>query len=141
MILVDTNIVSEFMTSAPATPVLNWLNAQTTASLYLSTITVAEIHYGLRLLPAGKRRNFLRERFDSFVTLLFTGRVLAFDQEAAALYGEIAVARRISGRPISTLDAQIAATARSRTLVLATRNTKDFAACGVELIDPFAFVG
>lgn len=62
MILVDTNVVSAFMASAPANPVLHWLNAQATSALHFSTITVAEIHYGLQLLPAGKRRNFLSER-------------------------------------------------------------------------------
>lgn len=137
MILVDTNVVSAFMTAAPPAQVLNWLNAQHSASLYLSTITVAEIHYGLHLLPGGRRRDLLRERFDTFVTLVFGERIVAFDHAAAARYGEIAVQRRTAGRPISTLDAQIAAIAHSRALVLATRNTRDFEACGVELIDPF----
>lgn len=138
MILIDTNVVSAFMTTAPAAPVLDWLNAQPAPSLYLASISVAEIHYGLQLLPAGKRREFLRERFEIFMHLLFGERVLPFDQHAAALYGEISATRRKAGRPIAALDAQIAAIARSRALVLATRNTKDFEACGIELVDPFA---
>jgi hypothetical protein len=137
MILVDTNIVSAFMTSAPPAQVLNWLNAQHSAALYLSTVTVAEIHYGLRLLPGGKRRDLLGERFATFVTLVFGERIVAFDYAAAERYGEIAAQRRAAGRPISTLDAQIAAIARSRALVLATRDTRDFDACGVELVNPF----
>jgi predicted nucleic acid-binding protein len=137
VILVDTNVVSAFMTSMPANPVLQWLNDQTVSSLYLSAITVAEINYGLQLLPAGKRRDFLRERFEMFVTQAFAERVLDFDQPSANLYGEIAAQRRTAGRPISTLDAQIAAIARYRGFTLATRNTKDFVDCGIELVNPF----
>jgi predicted nucleic acid-binding protein len=137
MIIVDTNVVSAFMTAAPPAQVLNWLNAQHTTSLYLTTFTVAEIHYGLHLLPGGKRRDLLRERFDTFVTLVFGERIVTFDHAAAARYGEIAAQRRSAGRPISTLDAQIAAIARTRGLVLATRNTRDFDACGVEVVNPF----
>jgi predicted nucleic acid-binding protein len=137
VILVDTNVVSAFMTSTPANPVLQWLNDQTASSLYLSAITVAEINNGLQLLPAGKRRDFLHERFEMFVTQAFAERVLDFDQPSANLYGEIAAQRRTAGRPISTLDAQIAAIARYRGFTLATRNTKDFVDCGIELVNPF----
>jgi len=141
MILLDTNVVSAFMASAPPPAVLRWLNAQIGSSLYLCSITVAEIEYGLRLLPEGKRRSFLRERFHTFVRLVFEGRLLNFDADAAELYGEIAAQRRAAGRPISTLDAQIAAICRSRGCRLATRNTRDFSDCGLELLDPFQKVG
>lgn len=137
MILVDTNVISEFMTSAPTAQVLSWLNAQVPGTLYLPAIAVAEIHYGLNFLPAGKRRNFLRERFEIFLAQAFAGRVLAFDQDAAKLYGEIAGKRRNKGLPISTLDAQIAAIARLHGFTLATRNTKDFKDCDIALVNPF----
>lgn len=135
--LVDTNVISEFMTSAPAAPVLQWLNAQLAGTLYFSSISIAEIHYGLQLLPQGARRSLLLERFELFVAQAFGERLLAFDQDAAACYGVIAATRRSSGRPISTLDAQIAALARSRGLALATRNTRDFVDCGIDLVNPF----
>ena len=86
MIILDTNIVSEFMTSQPASQVLNWLNAQDVTSLYLTTITIAETGHGLRAMPDGKRRRLLNERFDQFIETAFKQRVLSFDERAARIY-------------------------------------------------------
>lgn len=137
MIILDTNVVSEFMTSPPDSQVLSWLNAQDVALLYLSTITIAEIGYGLRSMPDGKRRQLLSERFEQFVDEAFTQRILPFDENAARIYGEIICHRKEMGRPMSNLDGQIAAIARSRRFSVATRNIKDFEHCQIELINPF----
>ena len=83
MILVDTNVVSEVMKVAPSATVVEWLNQQTSSSLYVSTITLGEIEYGLRLLPVGKRRLQLKDRFERFIALAFTRRVLVYDEAAA----------------------------------------------------------
>ena len=137
MIILDTNVVSEFMTSPPDGAVLNWLNAQETTSLYLSTITIAEIGFGLNAMPPGKRRRLLQERFEQFVATAFDQRILSFDQDAARIYGEILGHRREIGRPMSNFDGQIAAIARSRDFGLATRNVKDFEECQILLVNPF----
>ena len=137
MIIVDTNIVSEFMTSPPASQVLDWLNSQDVTSLYLSTITVAEIGYGLRAMPEGKRRTLLGARYEPFVDAAFPKRVLSFDESAARIYGEVMCHRKEMGRPMSNLDGQIARVARSRGFSVATRNIKDFEHCQIELINPF----
>jgi predicted nucleic acid-binding protein len=137
MIILDTNIVSEFMTSPPASQVLNWLNDQDVTSLYLSTITIAEIGYGLRAMPQGKRRQLLSERFEQFIDAAFTQRILSFDEGAARIYGEIMCQRKEMGRPMSNLDGQIAAIARSGGFCVATRNIKDFEQCQIELVNPF----
>jgi hypothetical protein len=137
MIILDTNVVSEFMTSPPASQVLNWLNNQDVASLYLSTITIAEIGYGLRAMPEGKRRKLLSERFEQFVDSAFSERLLSFDESAARIYGEIMCHCKEIGRPMSSLDGQIAAIARSRGFSVATRNIKDFELCQIELVNPF----
>ena len=138
MIILDTNVVSEFMTSPPASSVLNWLNAQETSSLFLTTITIAEIGFGLRTMPNGKRRDMLTERFEQFVTTAFEQRILPFDEDAARVYGDVLAHRREIGRPISSLDGQIAAIARSRGFSVATRNIRDFEECQVDLINPFS---
>ena len=138
MIILDTNVVSEFMTSPPASSVLGWLNKQTTSSLYLTTITIAEVGFGLRTMPQGKRQGMLAERFEQFVTTAFEQRILAFDEDAARIYGEVMGYRREIGRPISSLDGQIAAIARSRDYCVATRNIRDFEECQIELINPFS---
>jgi len=137
MILLDTNIVSEVMKPVPARTVLEWLDACDAETLYLSTITIAEIGFGLRVLPEGKRRQSLEDRFDLFVTKGFDQRVLTFDEKAAQLYGELMARRRRLGRPMSALDGQIAAIARAHGAVLATANVRDFEECGVEILDPF----
>lgn len=137
MILLDTNVISELTKIAPSANVLRWLNGQVSSSVYISAVTVGEIEYGLRILPDGRRRRRLKERFERFVALAFAQRVLGYDEAAARLYGDIMGLCRESGRAMSVPDGQIAAIARSHRLSLATRNTKDFAACGVELINPF----
>ena len=137
MILLDTNIVSAVMAPSPPWEVLNWLGAQQTTNLYLSTISIAEIGYGLALLPESKRRRNLRERFEKFIAQAFQQRILAFDEQAAYLYGEVMGHRRQLGRPLSSLDGQIASIARAHTHAIATRNVRDFEECGVDLINPF----
>jgi predicted nucleic acid-binding protein len=138
VIILDTNVVSEFMTSPPASSVLNWLNAQETSSLFLTTITIAEIGFGLRTMPNGKRRDMLTERFEQFVTTAFEQRILPFDEDAARVYGDVLAHRREIGRPISSLDGQVAAIARSRGFSVATRNIRDFEECRIDLINPFS---
>ncbi len=137
MILVDTNVVSEVMRIAPSETVVEWLNNQKSSSLYISTVTIGEIEYGLRILPVGKRRLQLKERFEQFVSLAFALRILAYDEAAARTYGEVMGLRKEMGRPMSVPDGQIAAIAKAHGHKIATRNISDFEDCGVELIDPF----
>ena len=137
MILLDTNIVSEVMRATPDAMVVEWLNRQDSSALYLSTITIGEIAYGLRILPQGKRRSRLGERFEHFVAQAFAHRVLAFDEPAARLYAEVMGARKERGRPMSAMDGQIAAIARCNHLAVATRNVADFEHCGLDVLDPF----
>lgn len=139
MIIVDTNILSEFMTSPPDTSVLEWLNIQDATTLYLTTISIAEIGFGLRVMPKGQRRQLLENRFEQFVATAFESRILNFDEAAARIYGEVKGYRKEIGRPLSDMDGQIAAIARSNGFAVATRNTRDFEACGIELINPFEF--
>jgi predicted nucleic acid-binding protein len=140
MILLDTNIVSAVMAPVPPKDIIDWLNRQESVSLYLSTITIAEIGYGLRVLPDGKRRRSLEDRFERFVAEAFEQRILDFDIRAARLYGEVMGHRKAMGRPLSILDGQIASIARAHRLAVATRNVRDFEDCGIELINPFGAV-
>ena len=94
MILLDTNVVSASMAPAPPRVVLDWLNRQDAETLFLSAVTIAEIHYGLRMLPDGRRRQALTGRFAEFVSAGFALRLLAFDALAANEYGDIMAHRR-----------------------------------------------
>ena len=139
MILLDTNVVSEVMRARPLEAVVDWLNSQDSEKLYVSAITIGEIAYGLRILPNGKRQSGLRERFERFVALAFDQRVLAYDEPAARIYGELMADRRELGLPMSVPDGQIAAVSRLKHLALATRNVSDFENCGIEIVNPFEF--
>ena len=106
-------------------------------SLFTTTLCQAEIYYGLALLPEGKRREALQAAARAKFEEDFAGRILPFDMDAALAYSMVAAGRRSSGQPISQFDAQIAAVARSRGGQLATRNARDFANCGIAVIDPW----
>lgn len=136
MIVLDTNVVSELMRPSPSAEVVDWVRRQGDGSLATTAITVAEIRYGLALLPAGRRAPQLQRLADD-VLASFPAQVLPFDVEAAALYGGLAAGRERTGHPIDALDAQIAAICLCRAAPLATRNAKDFEATGVDLLDPW----
>jgi predicted nucleic acid-binding protein len=137
MIVIDTNVLSELMKPRPAPAVVAWMAARPAASLYTTSMTQAEILYGLMLLPPGRRRAALEDAASSMFAEDFGERVLGFGSEAAPAYARIAADRRRSGRPISHFDAQIAAIARLMGAAIATRNTADFEGCGVTVVDPW----
>lgn len=137
MILLDTNVVSELLRPAPAQQVLDWLSAQPRASIFTATIVRAEILYGIHLLPEGRRKTGLMDAALAIFGEDLAGQVLNFDSSAADAYADIAATRKSAGRPISQIDAMIAAMARSRGARLATRNVKDFEGCRIETHDPW----
>lgn len=138
MILLDTNVVSELMRPAPSEAVLAWFAAQDAADLYLSAIGEAELRRGAAMLPAGKQRDQLMAAIDAMIAEDFAGRILPFDSAAAQAFVLVFLERRAAGRPISFADCQIAATASAQAAAIATRNTADFAGCGIAVIDPWA---
>jgi predicted nucleic acid-binding protein len=125
------------MKVSPAQAVVSWLNDQEASMLYLTTITLGEIGYGLESLPQGRRRLQLEQGFARVIVEAFTGRLLAFDEESARHYGVLMGRRKAMGRPLSALDGQIASIARAKGGAVATRNIRDFVECGVEIINPF----
>ena len=137
MVIVDTNILAELMKESPAQAVLSWVNGQESSALFVTTITVGEIGYGLRIMPQGRRRSQLEQGFERFLADGFAGRILDFDEEAARQYGEVMGRRKEMGRPVGVQDGQIVSIARAKGYAVATRNVRDFVECGVEIINPF----
>lgn len=137
MIILDTNVLSELMRIEPNHQVLSWMRAKSRSALFVTTITQAEIYFGVSLLPVSKRRQELETAVEQTFEIDFQGRILSFDSAAARCYGRIASARRQRGRPISTADAQIAAIASIHHAVLVTRNISDFVGCGLQLMNPW----
>ncbi len=138
MIVLDTNVLSEALKPTPAGEVIRWLAAQTPCSVFTTTITMAEILYGIEALPSGKRRIRLLAAVEKMFAEQSEGRVLPFDEEAARMFASIVALRNTAGRPISQMDAIIAAIARLNRAVLSTRNTADFEHCGIQVINPWA---
>jgi len=138
MIIFDTNVLSELMKSRPDSSVAAWLKRQNPDDIFTTTISEAEIHYGLALLSEGKRRKELSAAVKAMFTDDMDGRVLVFDSTAAEAYGLIMVERRAAGRPISIPDAMVASVAKAFEASVATRNVRDFEGCGISIIDPWA---
>lgn len=136
MILLDTNVVSEAMKPEPDAAVRAWLNEQAAETLYLSSVRLAELLFGIRVLPAGKCKNLL-DRALAELLELFRDRVLPFDTDAVCRYADLAVAARDGGRGFSTPDGYIAAIAASRGFIVASSDTSPFDAAGVTVINPW----
>jgi predicted nucleic acid-binding protein len=136
MIIVDTNVVSELMKSSPSEPVIEWVRARTGNELFTTSITLAEILYGIARLPDGRRKELLRTTATE-VFATFEDQVLPFDSSAATHYADVVRVRDQIGLPIDGFDAQIASICRAHRAALATRNLKDFRHTDVTLIDPW----
>lgn len=135
MILLDTNVVSELMKQVADPAVERWflLNEEETA---LPAIALAELSYGIARLPEGARRQGLEVRLTEW-RLRYADRTLAFGSSAAMRYGPMLAAATAAGQPMSLPDAQIAAIALVEDATVATRNTRDFAPAGVDLVNPW----
>jgi toxin FitB len=137
VILVDTNVISEPLKAQGDPRVVAWLDRQPAESLFISTISVSEILFGIAALAAGKRRNRLAEAFESVVLRLFSGRLLSFDLEAAHAYASLMSAARARGLSISVVDGQIAAIAQANGFSVATRDETPFRAAGLNTVNPW----
>ena len=136
MILLDTNVVSEAMKPEPAAAVRAWLDAQAAETLFLSSVTIAELMFGIGALPNGRRKDKLTAALDGVLDL-FADRILPFDTRAARRYAELAVRARAAGRGFPTPDGYIAAIAATHDFAVASRDTSAFTAAGLAVIDPW----
>ena len=136
MILLDTKFVSEAMKPQSHRGVRDWLDAQAAETLFLSSVTIAELIFGVGALPDGKRKENLAAAVEG-VLELFAARILPFDTEAARRYGDLAVKARAAGRGFPTPDGYIAAIAAAHQFAVASRDTSAFIAAGLSVIDPW----
>jgi toxin FitB len=136
MIVLDTNVVSEAMKPNPHPAVKAWLDEQAAETLYLSSVTLAELLLGIGSLPVGRRKNALTQTLDGLLDL-FGDRVLAFDTDSARQYAELAMKARSAGKGFPTPDGYIAAIATARGFTVATRDVAPFQAAGLNVINPW----
>jgi predicted nucleic acid-binding protein len=137
MIMLDTNVVSEPLRAVASPAVIAWLDRQNIETLFLSTISLAELRYGVAALPEGRRKDGLRAALEERIFSLFGSRILAFDTAAADAYAVIRARARTAGKTIGASDGYIAATAAANGLAVATRDTDPFEAAGVLVINPW----
>ena len=137
MIILDTNVLLEFMRAVPNPAVMDWSDQQVSSEIFVTTIIQAEMYYELSLLPMGKRRSDMERAVRQMFEQDFPERILSFDSAAALEYAKLTSFRRQIGKPITQADAQIAAIALSKNAVLATRNITDFCDCQLNLVNPW----
>jgi toxin FitB len=137
VIILDTNVISEPLRPKPGAGVVAWLDAQAVETLYLTTISLAEVRYGIACLPEGRRRQNLHDRFEGEFLPLFHGRMLAFDEPATSAYASLRAQARAQGSTIGDFNALIASIASVTGFTVATRDTAPFEAVGVAVVNPF----
>ena len=138
MIILDTNVLSALMRMEPDRAVLSWLNRQPAESIWLTSVTIFEVKFGIELIPLGRRREQLASAFARMLREDFQDRVLPFDQSPAEEAATLAAQRQRSGTPVDFRDTEIAGIVLARRAILATRNLRHFRDVGIGLVDPWA---
>lgn len=126
--LLDTNAVSEWVKPRPNPGLIRWMESADEDRLFLSVITVAELHYGVSRLPAGTRKIHLERWLKLELTLRFEKRILPITNQIAEAWGQVVSHCESIGRPILAMDAFLAATAQVHDLTVVTRNVTHFTA-------------
>lgn len=122
----------------PEPKVEAWISRYVYTDLYFSSVSEAELRYGVALLPSGRRKERLKLSMETILERDFSNRILSFDRKSAEIYAEIAASRKLVGHPISEMDCQIASIALSYDFTIATRNVRDFVGIGIDLLDPWS---
>ena len=141
MILLDTNVISEPSRSRPNPDVIAWLNRQHPKTLYISTITLAEMRYGIAILPDGRKKAGFLYDLETEILPLFSGRILVFDEAASQSYALLQAQARAQGRALANADGYIAAIAHAGKMTVATRDVRPFTDAGLTVINPWDGTG
>lgn len=134
--LLDTCVLSELVKALPEPAVLTWMRERKDQELYVSAMTIAELHRGVAKLPASRRRGELAAWLEQ-LEAGFEDRVLAFGRETGHVWARICAQAESQGRPMAAFDSIIAATAVAGALCLVTRNVRDFAAVPLDVLNPW----
>jgi len=138
--LLDTNIISEFISKKPNQKVLNYVSSLDENDIYLSVITIGEIRFGIEKLDQeyqSKKIEMLSSWLDNDLMQRFEGRIVDIDKETMLKWGEINGQLQKMGRPMPIMDSLIASSCLAKEFVLITRNTKDFYSFEIEMVNPF----
>ena len=137
MIVLDTNVISALMRKEPEKAIEKWLNAQPAASIWITSITIMEIRFGLQTMPRGRRQAALSNDFQIMLKNMIEGRVAPFDAAAGVHAAELMAHRKKEGRPMEIRDTMIAGIVLANRAMLATRNTPHFEDSQLSVINPW----
>jgi predicted nucleic acid-binding protein len=138
MIILDSNVISEIMRPRPEARVVAWLDGQPRLSIWVTTISIFEVRFGLLAMPLGKRRDAYSQSFENLLSRI-DQRVAAFDIEAAEHASSLMASRKIKGLLRESRDTMIAGIVLAHRATLATRNLSDFDDLAATVVDPWAF--
>lgn len=134
--LLDTCVISELCKKAPDNAVIDWFVNCPEDRLFISSLTLGELQYGIELLPVGKKKNDLIVWFEEINTL-YSEIALSVDNKISLRWGELRAQLRQKGFQLPVVDGLIASTAIEHNYILVTRNTSDFEATGVQCLNPW----
>jgi toxin FitB len=137
MIVLDTNVLSAIMRTEPDRAVTEWLDLQPRDSVWITTVTLMELRFGILTLASGQRQAFLSQSLSVLLEETIEGRIASFDTEAAESAALLMAARKRKGRPMEIRDTLIAGIVLSRRATLATRNTAHFSDLGPSVVNPW----
>lgn len=137
MLVLDTNVLSELIKVKPDPIVRNWLDHQDASQLRITTVTIFEIVYGIRLLPIGIRRARFEATFRTLIATYFESRLLPFDEDSALIAGELRATRRRRGSTVDVADCLIAGIVLANQASIATRNRRHFDDIDIPDINPW----
>ena len=137
MIVLDTNVLFETMRPAPNSAVVVWLNRQDFQTLYITAVSLAELHFGIARLDQGRTRTDLTARLDLMLERVFEGRILPFTAVAAQIFPDRMATARRNGRVVGFQDGMIAASVAAAGFSIATRDTSPFEAMGLTVTNPW----
>ena len=135
--LLDTVAASEFAKAQPNAGLLRWLLAADEDSLFLSVATLAEIRFGIELMPIGRRRAALENWLMRDLPVRFEDRIVQISPEIAEEWGRVSARRKAKGRADDAMDALIAATANVLGMSIVTRNDVDFEGFTRNVLNPW----
>lgn len=135
--LLDTNVISEFAKPVVDPAVLSWMRTTDELQMAISVISIGELQKGISGMVQGKRRQELQTWLDGALVPRFGVRILPLERPDLQRWGRLLGEAKQSGDSLPPIDTLLAVTALNRNLSMVTRNTRDFACTGVELIDPW----
>ena len=137
--LIDTCVVSEFKNKNPEQAVINWLKSVEGSSLYLSVITIGELHKGIEKMKNSARKDMLQDWVENDLLVFFHGRIIEISQKISIAWGKIQAAAELKGRVLPSIDSMLVATAFAENLTIVTRNISDMRVDDVEIFNPWDY--